>query len=201
MNSRSRKETHEKRDVMRIAVFCGSSRGRIPAYEEQARGLGKVLAERGIDLVFGGGHVGLMGVIADTVMACGGRVYGVIPQALSQKEVAHPNLTSLEIVADMHQRKARMAELADGFIALPGGVGTLEELFEVWTWAQLGFHDKPVGLLNADGFYDLLTAFIDQLVREGFLAETYRAMLLTDSDPDRLLDRFSAYTPPKRKWS
>lgn len=186
---------------MRIAVFCGSSPGRSLAYGEHARHLGNKLVERGIDLVFGGGQVGLMGVIADTVMAGGGRVYGVIPRALSQKEVAHPNLTSLEIVEDMHQRKARMAELADGFIALPGGVGTLEELFEVWTWAQLGFHDKPVGLLNVDGFYDLLAGFIDQLVEERFLAETYRAMLLVDKDPDRLLTRFENYTPPPRKWS
>jgi uncharacterized protein (TIGR00730 family) len=186
---------------MRIAVFCGSSRGRLPAYERQVRGFGKALVENGIDLVFGGGHVGLMGAIADSVLEGGGKVYGVIPRALSQKEVAHPGLTSLEIVEDMHQRKARMAELADGFIALPGGVGTLEELFEVWTWAQLGFHDKPVGLFNVEGFYDQLASFIDHLVTEQFLADPYRAMLLVDDDPQRLIGRFRDYTPPRRKWS
>lgn len=186
---------------MRIAVFCGSSVGRSPAYRAQARSLGNALLESGTDLIFGGGHVGLMGIIADTVMVGGGKVYGVIPRALSEREVAHQSLTSLEVVEDMHQRKARMAELADGFIALPGGVGTLEELFEVWTWAQLGLHNKPVGLLNKDGFYDLLVNFIDHLVTEEFLAETYRTMLLTDSDPVSLLKRFRRYTPPIRKWS
>lgn len=186
---------------MRIAVFCGSSLGRTPRYEEQARELAAALLEQNIDLVFGGGRVGLMGVIADAVMAGGGRVYGVIPRGLSDREVAHQSLTSLEIVDDMHQRKARMAELADGFIALPGGVGTLEELFEVWTWAVLGIHNKPIGLLNMDGFYTLLADFIDQLVREQFLAETYRDMLLVDNEPRRLLDRFETYTPPAKRWA
>ncbi|MAL98505.1 TIGR00730 family Rossman fold protein [Hydrocarboniclastica marina] len=186
---------------MRIAVFCGSSPGRSADYEVQARQLGEVLVTNNIDLVFGGGHVGLMGIIADTVMAAGGRAYGVIPRALSEREVAHQRLTSLEIVEDMHQRKARMAELADGFIALPGGVGTLEELFEVWTWAQLGLHAKPVGLLNVEGFYDLLARFIDQLVTEEFLGQVYRDMLLVDNSPQNLIDRFRDYTPPRRKWS
>lgn len=186
---------------MRVAVFCGSSPGRSPAYEQQARQLGQVLLAKGVDLVFGGGHVGLMGILADTVMAGGGRVYGVIPRSLADKEVAHQNLTSLEIVDDMHQRKARMAELADGFIALPGGVGTLEELFEVWTWAVLGIHAKPVGLLNMDGFYTRLVDFIQHLVAEEFLADTYREMLLVDTDPGRLIERFEDYTPPLRRWS
>lgn len=175
--------------------------GRSPAYAQHARQLGEAMLENNIDLVFGGGHVGLMGVIADTVMSGGGRVYGVIPQALSVKEVAHQNLTSLEVVDDMHQRKARMAELSDGFIALPGGVGTLEELFEVWTWAVLGIHNKPVGLLNMGGFYTRLVEFIEQLVGEQFLSDIYREMLLVDEDPSRLLGRFGSYVPPRRRWT
>lgn len=186
---------------MRIAVFCGSSSGRLQAYADHAALFGKVLVDHGIDLVYGGGHVGLMGVVADSVLAAGGRVYGVIPKALASREVAHSSLTSLEIVDDMHQRKARMAELADSFVALPGGVGTLEELFEVWTWAQLGIHSKPVGLLNVEGYYELLAAFIDQMVKAQFLADRYREMLLVDDDPRRLLERFKDYQPPQRKWS
>lgn len=186
---------------MRIAVFCGSSPGRSPEYARHVERFGKALVQSGVDLVYGGGHVGLMGVVADTVMAAGGRVYGVIPQALSDKEVAHTGLTSLDIVEDMHQRKARMAELADGFVALPGGVGTLEELFEVWTWAQLGLHSKPVGLFNVEGYYDLLAGFVDHLVTEQFLADRYRAMLLVDDDPQRLIGRFRDYQPPQHKWS
>ena len=185
----------------RICVYCGASRGRDPAYAEAARAMGRALAERGIELVTGGGRVGLMGVVADAALEAGGSVVGVIPQALMKRELAHAELSELIVTASMHERKAKMAELADGFIAMPGGLGTYEELFEIWTWAQLGWHHKPCGLLNAAGFYDKLVAFLDGATDDQFLKPEHRAMLVVDGDADRLLDRFAAYTPPVvTKW-
>lgn len=185
----------------RICVYCGANAGRDPAYAAAAQAMGRALARRGIGLVTGGGRVGLMGVVAESALAAGGSVTGVIPEALMNKELAHAGLTELIVTRSMHERKARMAELADGFIALPGGLGTYEELFEIWTWAQLGWHHKPCGLLNAAGFYDKLVAFLDGATDDQFLKPEHRAMLVVDGDADRLLDRFAAYTPPVvTKW-
>lgn len=187
--------------MRRICVFCGSNPGNDPAYRAAAVALGETLAARGIGLVYGGASVGLMAVVADTVLAAGGEVVGVIPQMLVDKEIAHAGLSELHVVASMHARKAEMAALSDGFVALPGGVGTLEELFEIWTWAQLGAHSKPVGLLDVNGFYAKLEAFLDHVVAEGFLREGHRGMLISATDPGDLVDRFSAYTPPVvHKW-
>lgn len=187
--------------MKRICVYCGANRGRDPAFAAAARAMGEALARRGIELVTGGGRVGLMGVIADATLEAGGRVTGVIPQALMNKELGHAGLTDLIVTASMHERKAKMAELSDGFVAMPGGLGTYEELFEIWTWAQLGWHHKPCGLLNAAGFYDKLVAFLDGASDAQFLKPEHRAMLVVDADPDRLLDRFAAYTPPVvTKW-
>jgi len=172
--------------VKRICVFCGSAVGRDPRYRESAVELGRLLVERGLDLVFGGGCVGLMGVVADEVLARGGSVTGVIPEALMAREIGHRGVTNLHIVPDMHARKALMASLADAFISLPGGYGTLEELFEVATWAQLGIHAKPVGMLNVGGFYDDLVRQVDRAVAEGFVAPTRR--LLVAETPASLLD-------------
>lgn len=185
-----------------ICVYCGSSAGRHPAYGEAARGLAGVLAGRDIDLVYGGAGVGLMGELADAMLAAGGRVIGVIPESLVSREVAHAGLTELHVVASMHERKAMMADLADGFVALPGGMGTLEELFEILTWAQLGLHGKPCGVLNARGYYDPLARFLDQAVAEGFLRPAHRAMLMVEADPGELLDRFARFRPPRAgKWT
>jgi len=170
-----------------LCVFCGSSAGTQPAYRKLAYALGKALAARGSALVYGGGSVGLMGAVADGVMDSGGRATGVIPESLFRAEVAHQGLTALEVVSDMHARKARMATLADAFIALPGGIGTFEELFEVWTWAQLGYHDKPIGLLNVDGFYDPLLTFIDHTLEQGFIRPGCRELLRVERDIDSLL--------------
>jgi uncharacterized protein (TIGR00730 family) len=184
-----------------VCVFCGSSPGASPAYAEAAARLGRAIAGRGLTLVYGGGHVGLMGVVADAALGAGGRVVGIIPQALEAKELAHRSLTDLRVVGSMHERKALMSELADGFIALPGGIGTLEEWFEVWTWSQLGIQRKPCGLLNAAGYYDHLLAFLDHVTAERFLAPDHRAMVLVDDDATRLLDRLAAYRPPQtEKW-
>jgi len=184
-----------------ICVFCGSNAGAGTGYLEAARNLGKTLAERKLQLVYGGAAVGLMGALADAALAAGGIVVGVIPEALVEREIAHPGLTELHPVSSMHERKARMADLADAFIALPGGAGTLEEFFEIWTWGQLGHHRKPVGLLNVDGFFDLLLSFLDHQCRERFMRTEHRDMLLTDTDAARLLDRFESYTPPSvEKW-
>jgi uncharacterized protein (TIGR00730 family) len=177
---------------MNICVYCGSRAGTRASYADSARTLGRLLAERGHGLVYGGGDVGLMGIVADAVLAAGGPVVGVIPQALVQREVGHQHLTEQHVVPDMHTRKRLMAERADAFIALPGGIGTLEELYEVWTWRQLGYHDKPVGLLNVDGYYDDLLRFMDRCVSEGFLDALQRAMPCVDTDPGRLLDRVLA---------
>ena len=188
--------------MKRLCVFCGSSAGRRAEHREAARRLGELLARRGLGLVFGAGHVGLMGVVADAVLAAGGEVVGVIPQALVDKELAHGGLTQLHVVETMHQRKALMADLSDGFAALPGGYGTLDELFEILTWAQLGLHAKPVGLLNAAGFFDPLLAWIDHAVAEGFLKPKHRDRLLVAGDPERLLDRLLREPSPadEPKW-
>jgi uncharacterized protein (TIGR00730 family) len=187
--------------VKSLCVFCGSNVGASPAYAEAAAGLGRALVRRGLTLVYGGGRVGLMGVVADAALAAGGRVIGVIPQALATREVAHAQVTEMRVVGSMHERKALMSELSDGFLALPGGIGTLEEWFEVWTWSQLGFQPKPCGLLNVAGYYDHLLAFLDHMTGERFLTETHRSMAIVDDDPERLLDRLASYQPPRaRKW-
>jgi hypothetical protein len=192
--------------MKRLCVFCGSNAGHDPRYRTEADALGGLLARRGIELVYGAGNVGLMGVLADACLAAGGTVIGVIPEALVGKEVAgrhvdHRALTRLEVVDSMHTRKARMAELADGFIALPGGFGTFEEFCEILTWGQLGFHAKPIGLLNVAGFYDPLLALFDRAVVEGFLRAQNRAMALADTDSERLLAAMAAYRPePVSKW-
>ncbi len=178
-----------------ICVYCGSSPGASPAYAEAARVLAKSMVIDGIALVYGGGKVGLMGVIADEVMRLGGQATGVIPQALMDKEVGHISLTQLHVVKDMHERKAMMAELSDGFIAMPGGMGTLEELFEMLTWSQLGFHGKPIGILNVDGFYDGLIGFVQHLVTQGFLRAEHAALMMNAPDGPGLLARFRAFTP------
>lgn len=158
------------------------------------------MVERGVELVYGGASVGIMGEVADAVLAGGGTVIGVIPQSLVDREVAHNGLTELHVVANMHERKALMASLADAFVALPGGAGTLEEFFEVWTWAQLGLHHKPLGLLDTAGYYQPLLRLVDHLVREEFLKSSYRDMLVVETDPRRLLDRYASYQPPSEKW-
>ncbi len=179
-----------------LCVFCGSQAGASPTYAEAATAVGRALAGRGWTLVYGGGRVGLMGTLADAALAAGGKVIGVIPAALADRELAHEDLTGLEVVASMHERKARMSALADGFIALPGGIGTLEELFEVWTWSQLGIHPKPCGLLNVAGYYDPLLAFLDRMTGERFLSPGHRALAVVDEEIERLLDRLAAYQPP-----
>src|SRR5438876_4091637 len=186
---------------MRLCVFCGSGLGNGAAFLEPVGALGHLLADEGIGLVYGGARVGLMGVLADAVLARGGEVIGVIPRALVQREIAHPTLTELRVVENMHERKATMAELAEGFVALPGGTGTMEELFEAWTWGQLGLHVKPCGLLNIAGYYDALLAFIDRAMTAGFLSLRHREMLVVEADAHALLRRFSSYSPPEHKWT
>ncbi|VXB31041.1 putative cytokinin riboside 5'-monophosphate phosphoribohydrolase [Pseudomonas sp. 8AS] len=185
-----------------ICVFCGASTGSNPLYREAAVSLGRTLAERGLTLVYGGGAVGLMGVVADAALAAGGQVIGIIPQSLERSEIGHKGLTRLEVVDGMHARKARMAELADAFIALPGGLGTLEELFEVWTWGQLGYHGKPLGLLDVNGFYRQLSGFLDHLVAEGFVRAPHRGMLQRSEAAGDLLDHLAAWQPDVApKWA
>ncbi|WP_395068382.1 TIGR00730 family Rossman fold protein [Paraburkholderia silvatlantica] len=185
-----------------VCVYCGSSPGANPVYTEAAQAFGRALVASNLALVYGGGKVGLMGVIADTVMAGGGRAIGVIPELLVDKEVGHAGLTELHVVPDMHHRKKMMADLSDAFVAMPGGAGTLEELFEVYTWAQLGYHHKPVGVLNISGFYDPLMALLDHTVREGFMRQTYLDMLQTDGDPVALIAKLKRYhAPAKDKWA
>lgn len=182
-----------KRVGKRICVFTGSRRGGRAEYAESAKELGRALVERGVGLVYGGGNVGLMNVIANSVLELGGHVTGVIPDSLVSKEVAHRGLTDLRVVGSMHERKAMMAELADGFIALPGGIGTLEEFFEVLSWAQLGLHEKPCGLLNVGGYYDPLIGFLDRAQSEDFIRPRHRALLIVESAPNKLLDRFEEF--------
>lgn len=184
-----------------VCVYCGSNLGRQEVYASAARALAKSLVDRNLRFVYGGASVGIMGLIANTVLELGGQAVGVIPEALQAKEVAHPNLTELHVTQSMHERKTLMAELSDGFIALPGGIGTLEELFEIWTWAQLGFHRKPCGLLNIAGYFDSLTAFLDHAVAEQFVKMPHRSMLMVEDEPEALLDRFASYEPPTiQKW-
>jgi uncharacterized protein (TIGR00730 family) len=187
--------------MRRVCVYAGSNPGNDPAYADAAQALALLLAERGIGLVYGGGKVGLMGVLADTALAAGGEVIGVMPQALVDREIGHQGLTELRIVGSMHDRKALMADLSDAFVAVPGGIGTLEELIEVYTWSQLGIHTKACGVLNVRGYYDALAAFLDHAVEEGFLRPQHRAVLSVAADPGELLDRLAAYEPPTvRKW-
>jgi len=181
--------------VQRICVFCGSSPGARPAYTEATAETARLLVEQGIGVVYGGGHVGLMGVLADTAMKAGGEVIGVMPQALVDREIGHTAITELRVVGSMHERKALMTELSDGFLALPGGAGTLEELFEVYTWAQLGLHSKPCGLLDVEAYYSGLAAFLDHAVEERFLREEHRAALMVEREPARLIDRLREFEP------
>jgi uncharacterized protein (TIGR00730 family) len=187
--------------MRRLCVYAGSNAGGRPEYAEAAAALARELVARDVGLVYGGGKVGLMGVLADTVLDGGGEAIGVIPQALVDREVGHAGLTELRVVRSMHERKALMAELADGFVAVPGGIGTLEELVEAYTWSQLGIHAKPCGVLDAAGFYGALLGLLDHMVAEGFLRAQHRGVMLADEDPARLLDRMAAWTPPAvHKW-
>ena len=187
--------------IKNICVYCGSRPGRLDAYAEAARALAEQLVSHDIGLVYGGASVGLMGTVADHVLKLGGRAIGVIPEALVRKEVAHHHLTELHITQSMHERKTLMAELSDGFIALPGGIGTLEEIFEIWTWAQLGLHHKPCGLLNVEGYFDTLRRFLDHTVSEEFVRPPVRGMLIVETDPGAMLQRFLGYqAPTMKKW-
>jgi uncharacterized protein (TIGR00730 family) len=184
-----------------ICVFTGSSPGAREDYRDAAVSLAQALVSRDITLVYGGGHVGLMGAAADAALAAGGEVIGVIPSDIADREVEHTGLTELHVVASMHERKMKMFKLSDGMIAMPGGLGTLEELFEVWTWNQLGFHAKPLGLLNVGGYFDHLLKFLDHMVAQRFVKQVHRDLLLEDTDPVRLLDRMAAYQPDAGdKW-
>jgi uncharacterized protein (TIGR00730 family) len=187
--------------VKRICVFCGSSPGVRPEYAQAAREMGRALATHGLGLVYGGGRVGLMGIVADAVMEAGGEAIGVIPDALMRREVGHEGLTDLRVVGSMHERKALMADLSDGFVAMPGGYGTFEEFCEVITWSQLGIHPKPCGLLNVAGYYAPLLAMFDHAVAEGFVRPQHRAMVLEAAHPAALLDAMRAFHPPAaEKW-
>lgn len=187
--------------MKRICVFAGSSVGSDEVYRTAAEELGRTLVERGLGLVYGGARVGLMGVVSDTVLASRGDVTGVIPSALVAKEVAHNGLADLRVVASMHERKAVMADLADGFIALPGGWGTLDEFFEILTWGQLGLHRKPCGVLNVNGYFDGLLSFVEHSIQQGFVRREHHSMILVASSPDALLDRFATYEAPVfEKW-
>jgi len=184
-----------------ICVYCGSNPGRLPEYRDAARLLGYEMAGRGLGLVYGGASIGVMGAVADAVLECGGQAVGVIPYSLATKEVSHDGLDELIVVDSMHERKAKMAELSDGFIALPGGWGTIEEIFEMLTWAQLGFHEKPCGLLNVAAYYDQLFSFLENAIEQQFVKEEYRPMIIMDEAPAVLLDRFDHYRAPKvKKW-
>jgi uncharacterized protein (TIGR00730 family) len=187
--------------MKRLCVYCGSRPGSQPAYTEAAKNLARALVNRKIEVVYGGASVGTMGVLADTVLAEGGHVIGIIPQAVLGREVVHRGLSDLRVVTSMHERKALMAELSDGFIALPGGLGTLDEVFEILTWGQLGLHQKPCGLLNIRDYYRGLVDFLDHAVSESFITEVHRAMLLVEEEPERLLDQFERYKAPAvAKW-
>jgi uncharacterized protein (TIGR00730 family) len=192
----SRSTPESSREARQLCVFCGSSSGVRPQYAAQARALGEALVRRGLGLVYGGGRVGLMGVIADAVLEAGGRCTGVIPRALATKELLHDGVSDVRRVTTMHERKALMAELSAGFIALPGGLGTLEEFCEILTWAQLGIHRKPCGLLNVEGYFDPLLVLFDHAHGEGFVRPEHRALVLAAEAPDELLDAFEAFEPP-----
>jgi uncharacterized protein (TIGR00730 family) len=190
------------RQIQRLCVFCGSSIGACPAYAEAAAELGRELASSGVALVFGGGRVGLMGILADSVLAAGGQAIGVMPRALVEKEIAHTSLTELRVVESMHQRKAMMADLADAFLLLPGGFGSWEEFFEVVTWLQLGIHRKPCALLNVAGYYDALLSLASHALAEGFLRSAHKEMLIVEENPALLLGRLEvARTPSEIKWA
>jgi len=187
--------------MKRICVYCGSSPGKLPEYREAARELGKEMARQDLGLVYGGASVGVMGAVADGILEAGGSAIGVLPYFFATKEVAHDNLDELIVVNSMHERKARMADLSDGFIALPGGWGTFEEIFEMLTWAQLGLHEKPCGLLNVSGYYDDLYRFLEQAVEQRFVKQEFRPMIMMDPSPAGLLERFSSYRAPRvKKW-
>ena len=187
--------------IRSICVYCGSSPGKRPEYTEAAMTFARALASRRIRLVYGGANVGIMGDLANTMLAHGGKVIGIMPQALVDKEVAHSGLDELIVTQSMHERKSRMADLSDAFIALPGGIGTLEELFEIWTWAQLGFHQKPCGILNTKGYFDSLLLFLDEAVEAGFVKKTHRKMLICSEDPEELLEILGKHRPPVMdKW-
>lgn len=187
--------------MKRVCVFCGSSTGTRPVFREAAHRMGVAITRRGLGLVYGGGGIGLMQELADAVLAQRGEIIGVIPKGLMTKEIAYDRVTDMRVVDSMHERKAVMAELADGFLALPGGYGTLEEFCEVLTWGQLGLHRKPCGLLNVDGYFDRLLAQLDHFVAEGFLSRTNRALVLTEAEPDGLLDAMMSYQSPVReRW-
>ncbi|MFN8376641.1 MAG: TIGR00730 family Rossman fold protein [Anaerolineae bacterium] len=187
--------------MKRICIFCGSSNNVREVYKEAAWEIGTLIAHRGYELIYGGGRAGLMGTVADAALHAGGTVIGVIPTALVQKETQHNGLTQLHVVNSMHERKAMMADLTDSFIALPGGFGTLDEFCEIITWAQLGYHRKPVSMLNTDGFYNKFLDFLDFTITQGFIRAEHRALLLIDEQPVRLLDRLAVYQPPLMdKW-
>ena len=186
---------------MTVTVFCGSSTGNNKDYEDATKSLGKFLALNNIDVVYGGGNVGLMGVLANSVLENNGNIHGIIPIKLKEKELAHTSLTNLSVVSTMHERKAKMAALGDAFIALPGGVGTLEEIFEVWTWGQLGFHDKPCAFYNVNGFYDSLIKMITSMQTQGFVKKEYIDMLITTDKQNELFEKIKAYKAPKQKWT
>lgn len=182
-----------KKTINRLAIFCGSGTGNNAVYAKGAVDLTDLLYHAGIGVVYGGGRIGLMGVVADHMMKVGGEVIGIIPQKLMDKEVGHSGITSLRVVDTMHQRKAEMASLSDGFIALPGGIGTLEEIIEVFTWLQIGYHQKPCAFLNTNGYFDKLFGFVDHMVEEGFLPESQREKLITAENPNELLDKIHAF--------
>jgi uncharacterized protein (TIGR00730 family) len=186
---------------MILCVYCGTSFGADPAYLEAARATGRYCAEQGIEIVYGGARVGLMGAVADAALAAGGRVTGVIPQALVDREIAHPGLSAMHVVGSMHERKALMAELSDGFLALPGGPGTLDEIVEQWTWGLLGIHGKPCGFLNVKGYYEPLRAMTLRMVEQDFVHQRYADMLVFAETPAELVDRFRSYKPPPPKWA
>ena len=185
-----------QKKILSVCAYCGSSPGINAVYADAARMLGYALVKNDLSLVYGGGHVGLMGILADAVLDAGGEVTGIIPKALMETEVGHHHLTRLLVVKDMHERKALMAEHADGFIAMPGGIGTLEELFEALTWAQLGFHEKPVGVFNVDGFYDKLIEFLDHQTSQGFLRAEHRDLLMIQTNPSALIEQLKNFTMP-----
>ena len=192
---------HDHQDPRRITVFTGSAPGGSPVFAERTAQLARALAERGIGVVYGGGKVGLIGVLADAALAAGGAVHGVMPRSLVDDEIAHDGLTGLDVVADMHERKLRMCELAEAFVALPGGAGTLEELFEVWTWQQLGIHAKPVALFDVDGYWRPLLTALEGMSAHWFLSPQFLASLVVADTAEDLLAKLSAWTPPRAKWS